>query len=47
MAGHALYGMALCFGHTGVTFDAENDNAGPGVIAYLFRRVNVTAEQIR
>ena len=25
MAGHALYGMAPCFGHTGVTFDAEND----------------------
>ena len=24
MAGHALYGMAPCFGHTGVTFDAEN-----------------------
>ena len=23
MAGHALYGMAPCFGHTGVTFDAE------------------------
>ena len=25
MAGHALYGMAPCFGHTGVTFDAENE----------------------
>ena len=23
MAGHALYGMAPCFGHTVVTFDAE------------------------
>ena len=30
MAGHALYGMAHCFGHTGVTFDAENDRPGPG-----------------
>ena len=29
MAGHALYGMAPCFGHTGVTFDAENDWPGP------------------
>ena len=29
MAGHALYGMAPCFGHTGVTFDAENDRPGP------------------
>ena len=30
MAGHALYGMATCFVHTGVTFDAENDRPGPG-----------------
>ena len=30
MASHALYGMALCFGHTGVTFDAENYRPGPG-----------------
>ena len=30
MAGHALYGMAPCFGHTGVTFDAETDRPGPG-----------------
>ena len=30
MAGHALYGMAPCFGHTGVTFDVENDRPGPG-----------------
>ena len=29
MAGHALYGMAPWFGHTGVTFDAENDRPGP------------------
>ena len=29
MAGHVLYGMAPCFGHTGVTFDAENDRPGP------------------
>ena len=33
MAGHALYGMAPCFGHTGVTFDAENDRPGPGTPA--------------
>ena len=32
MAGHALYGMAPCFGHTGVTFDAENDRLGPGCL---------------
>ena len=30
MAGHVLYGMAPCFGHTAVTFDAENDRPGPG-----------------
>ena len=30
MAGHVLYGMAPCFGHTGVTFDVENDRPGPG-----------------
>ena len=30
MASHALYGMAPCFGHTGVSFDAENDRPGPG-----------------
>ena len=30
MAGHALYGIAPCFGHTGVTFDAENNRPGPG-----------------
>ena len=30
MAGHALHGMAPCFGHTGVTCDAENDRPGPG-----------------
>ena len=30
MAGHALYGMAPCFGHSGVTFDVENDRPGPG-----------------
>ena len=30
MASHAPYGMAPCFGHTGVTFDAENDWPGPG-----------------
>ena len=30
MAGHALYGMAPFFGHTGVPFNAENDRPGPG-----------------
>ena len=30
MASHSLYGMAPCFGHTGVTFDVENDRLGPG-----------------
>ena len=29
MASHALYGMAPCFGHRGVTFDVENDKPGP------------------
>ena len=29
MAGRALYGMVHCFGHTGVTFDVENDRPGP------------------
>ena len=34
MAGHALYGMDPCFGHTGVgvSFDVENDIPGPGSI---------------
>ena len=30
MASNVLYGMAPCFGHTGVTFDAENDRPGLG-----------------
>ena len=30
MDDHALYGMASYFGHTGVTFDVENDRPGPG-----------------
>ena len=30
MAGHALCGMTPCFGHTGVTFDFQNDRPGPG-----------------
>ena len=30
MAGNVLYGMAPCFGHTGVTFDTENDGSGLG-----------------
>ena len=36
MAGHALYGMAPCFGHTGVTFDAENDRPGPSSLRGYF-----------
>ena len=35
MAGHALYGIAPCFGHTGVTFEVENDRPGPGVTGNL------------
>ena len=27
---HTLYGMASCFGNTGITFDAKNDRSGPG-----------------
>ena len=29
MAGHTLYVMAPCFGHTRVTFDANKDRPGP------------------
>ena len=36
MAGLALYGMAPCFGHTGVTFDVENDRPGPGSLRGYF-----------
>ena len=36
-AGHALYGMAPCFGHTGVTFDAENDRPGPAASEVILR----------
>ena len=36
MAGHALYGMAPCFGHTVVTLDAENDRPGPGSLGGQF-----------
>ena len=32
MAGHALYGMTPCVGHTGVTFGAENDRPGPSCL---------------
>ena len=30
IAGHALYGIAPCFGHTGVTLDVENDRPSAG-----------------
>ena len=39
MAGHALHGMAPCFGHTGVTFDAENGRPGPGSLQGHFEAV--------
>ena len=29
MFGHAMYGMAPCFGRTGVTLGVENDRPGP------------------
>ena len=32
MAGHALYGVAPCFGHTGVPFDVESGIPGPGCL---------------
>ena len=37
MAGHALCGMAPCFGHTGVTFDTENDRPGTGASEVILR----------
>ena len=43
MVGHALYGMAPCFGHTGVTFDAENDRPGPGSLLGHFEAVYACA----
>ena len=39
MAGHVLYGMAPCFGHTGVSFDTENDRPGPGSLQGHFEAV--------
>ena len=36
MAGHAPYGMAPCFRHTAVTFDAENDRPGSGSLRVHF-----------
>ena len=41
MAGHVLYGMAPCFGHTGVTFDVENDRPGPGSLRGHFEDARV------
>ena len=38
MAGNALYGMAPCFGHPGVTFDAENDRPGPAASEVILRQ---------
>ena len=37
MAGYALYGMAPCFGHTGV--DVENDRPGPGSLRGNFEAI--------
>ena len=36
MSSHALHGMAPCFGHTGVTFDVENDRPGSGSLRSHF-----------
>ena len=37
MASHALYGMAPCFGHTGVTFDAEMIGLVPAAFEVILR----------
>ena len=37
MAGYALYGMAPCFGHTGVTFDAEMIGLVPAAFEVILR----------
>ena len=37
MAGHALYGMAPCFGHTGVPFDVESGIPGPGASEVILK----------
>ena len=37
MAGYALYGMAPCFGHTGVTFDAEMIGLVPAASVVILR----------
>ena len=37
MADHVLYEMAPCFGHTGVTFDVENDRPVPGSLKVILR----------
>ena len=34
-----LYGMVPCFGHTGVTFNAENYRPGPGRLRGHFEAV--------
>ena len=44
MVGHALCGMAPCFGHTRVTFDAENDRPGPGHFEAARGRLHVCPE---
>ena len=41
MASNVLYVMAPCFGHTGVTFDAENDRPGPGSLRGNFDAARV------
>ena len=37
MAGHALYGMAPCFGHTGVTFDDKMIDLVPAASEVILR----------
>ena len=36
IAGHAMYEIAPCFGHTGVTFDVENDRPSVGSLSGHF-----------
>ena len=43
MAGYALYGMAPCFGHTGVTFDVEMIGLVPAASEISLRRPSAGA----
>ena len=37
MAAHALYGIAPCCGHTGVSFDVENDWPDPAASEVILK----------